>query len=72
MANSTAVKSFWRLTWSATAPAKRARKLSAMRAADTRPTRKGESVRVRTNHADTSASICDPIAARVTEDHTRP
>ena len=55
--NSTAHSSRFRGSRSANAPANSARKFSAIRAAAIDPTRKGESVRVRTNHPSTADSI---------------
>jgi hypothetical protein len=52
------------------APAKRAKRLRDIRAADIAPTRKGESVRVRTNHPMTTISIWVPIVTKVVDDQT--
>ena len=50
----------------------KARKWGAMRAEAINPTRNGESVRVRTNHARARDSICIPVPDTAMEDHSRP
>ncbi len=70
MRNSTVAKTRCLGTRSATAPAKRARRFRDIRAAEIAPTKKGESVMVRTNHPMTNISIWVPIATNVVDDQT--
>ena len=71
MMNSTDMSSRLRGSRSEIAPAKRAMKFSAMRAAAMDPTRKGESVSVRTNQPSTADSIWVPMPTRAVEHQTR-
>ena len=71
MMNSTEHSSRFRGSRSANAPANRARKFRAMRAAAMAPTRKGESVSVSTNQPNTADSICVPTPTRAVELHTK-
>ena len=71
MTNSTDTSSRLRGSLSAMAPANRARKFSAMRAAAMEPTRNGESVSERTNHPSTADSIWVPMPTSAVEPHTK-